>query len=187
MNPSPAEPQPEPICISLIGYRGVGKTSVARLLAEQLSWPLVDTDDLIEQAAGRSVREIFADEGEAAFREREIQAVKQAVSERPRIVSVGGGAILRDENAHALAAAGPVIWLTASVAAIHARLSADPRTAGLRPALTDLDQRAEIEAVLKARLPRYKALARHTVDTEGRSIEAVAEDVLRWLRSQRLV
>lgn len=183
---SAAEPA-NPICVSLIGYRGVGKTSVARHLAEMLSWPVVDTDHLIEKAAGQTVREIFAAEGEKSFRTREVYAVEEALYERPSVVSVGGGAILRDENAKALSEAGPVIWLTASIDAIHARLSADPKSPGQRPALTNLDQRAEIEAVLNERLPRYKSVARHTVDTEGRSIESVSEAVLTWLRSEQLV
>lgn len=177
-------PEQDEICISLIGYRGVGKTSVARILAGELSWGWIDTDDLIEQAAGTSVRSIFESEGEDVFRQREIESVREAIRQRPRVISTGGGVVLRGENASALSNAGPVIWLTASVDTILRRLTTDPRTAGLRPALTDLDQRDEIEAVLNARLSLYKALADHTVDTEQQRVEAVAAEILTWLRSQ---
>jgi shikimate kinase len=177
-------PAQKDICVSLIGYRGVGKTSVARILAGELSWGWIDTDDLIEQAAGTSVRVIFGSEGEEAFRRCEIEAVREAVQQCPRVVSVGGGAVLRSENASALSNAGPVIWLTASVETIFQRLTADPKSTELRPALTDLDQRDEIEAVLNARLSLYKALADHTVDTEQQRVEAVAAEILAWLRSR---
>ncbi|MEZ6091862.1 MAG: shikimate kinase, partial [Pirellulaceae bacterium] len=82
----------------LIGYRGSGKSSVARRLAQRLDCSSIDTDDLIEQIAGRSIAEIFAESGEPVFRDFESQAVVQAAEMPTQVIASGGGAILREEN-----------------------------------------------------------------------------------------
>ena len=82
----------------LIGYRGSGKTVVGRLLAERRGWTFVDTDALIEAQAGISIAEIFAAEGEAGFRAREERVIARVAADRRRVLSVGGGAVLRQEN-----------------------------------------------------------------------------------------
>ena len=84
--------------IYLTGYRGSGKTSVGKRLGQRLFLPVIDLDDRIEAAADMSIREIFAHEGEAGFRDRESAALRVAGVELPSVVSLGGGAILREEN-----------------------------------------------------------------------------------------
>src|SRR4051812_17648318 len=97
----------------LIGYRGTGKSTVGPLLAAALGWEFADADDLIEAAAGRSVADIFAAEGEAGFRDREAAALAELCRGERRVVATGGGAVLRPANRELLAASGFVAWLTA--------------------------------------------------------------------------
>lgn len=163
--------------IFLIGYRGTGKTAVARELAGQLGFHWVDADDLIEQMTGKTIAAIFADEGEAAFREWEARVVTAVVRKRRTVVALGGGAVLREDNREAICAAGAVVWLTASVDTILERVAADSTTASRRPNLTAAGGRTEIEDVLAIRAPYYRQCATLVVDTEGKTSAEVAEEI----------
>ena len=163
--------------VFLIGYRGTGKTSVARELAGQLGCHWVDADDLIEQMTGKTIAAIFADEGEAGFREWESRVVATLSRKRRAVVALGGGAVLREDNREAICAAGPVVWLTASVDTILERVAADSTTANRRPNLTVAGGRAEIEALLAIRTPHYRQCATLVVDTEGKTSAEVAEEI----------
>src|SRR5262245_34542036 len=136
--------------IILIGYRGTGKTTVGRLLAERLGWEFADADDYIEAAAGKSIATIFADDGETAFRDHE-SAVLRARCERERIViATGGGVVGRPANREVLRGAGFVAWLTATPETIWARLRSDATTAGRRPNLTPAGGLDEVRALIAA-------------------------------------
>ncbi len=171
--------------IFLIGYRGTGKTTVGRLVAERLGCESIDADDEIERRAGKSVAAIFADDGEAVFRDLEAQVVADLSRRTKLVVAPGGGAVLRHTTRDAMRAAGPVVWLTASVDTIAARLAADAATGNRRPNLTASGGRAEIEALLAERTPIYRACATVVVDTEGKSPAEVADDVIARLPVQR--
>src|SRR5277367_5776227 len=164
----------------LIGYRGTGKTTVARLTAARLGWNWCDADEVLEEQAGRTIREIFASEGEAGFREREA-AVLQSLCQRDRhIIATGGGVILRPENRERLRSAGRVVWLTADAQTLWQRLQQDATTVERRPPLT-VGGLAEIEELLRRRELLYRACADEVVDTVGRSPEDVAALVApRW-------
>jgi shikimate kinase len=177
--PNPTAP------IFLIGYRGTGKTTVGRLLAERLNCKSIDADDEIERRAGKSIAAIFADDGEAAFRDLEAAVMAQLCQRTQLIVAPGGGAVLREATRDAMRAAGPVVWLTASVDAIVSRLAEDAVTGSRRPNLTAAGGRAEIEAVLAARTPIYRACATFVVDTEGKSPAAVADEIIARLPDPR--
>src|SRR5262245_6207675 len=110
--------------VILAGFMGTGKTEVGRRLARSLGWTFVDTDALVESAAGRSISAVFADEGEAAFRAREREAVARACAMTAAVVAVGGGALLDPENRQRLLAAGPVICLRAQPGELARRLGA---------------------------------------------------------------
>src|SRR5438105_5004584 len=97
----------------LIGYRGSGKTTVAAALAERLGWPWIDADTELEQRAAKSIKQIFAEGGENAFRELESAIVAKLAAGERQIVALGGGAVLREENRRALAGRGKVVWLRA--------------------------------------------------------------------------
>src|SRR3954462_5934146 len=139
--------------IFLIGYRGTGKTSVARELAGRLGFHWVDADDLVEEMTGKTIAEIFSDDGEAGFRQWEARVVSALSRKRRTIVALGGGAVLREDNRRVICGAGSVVWLTASVDTIIERLAADSMTASRRPDLTATGGRTEIEDVLAIRTP----------------------------------
>ena len=167
--------------ITLIGYRGTGKTTVAQRLALRLGCQWRDADVEIELRAGKSIAAIFADEGEPVFRDLEAELIAELAA-RPRLVlAAGGGAVLRERTRRRLAAAGPVVWLTASAETIQARISADDTTAGRRPNLTAAGGIAEIRRLLAEREPVYRQCASLAVDTEGKSPAAVAEEILAQL------
>lgn len=94
----------------LIGMPGSGKSTVGKILSRMLCMPLVDTDALVEQTAGKTIPELFAQEGEAAFRDRETAAVRQAAALDNTVIATGGGIVLRSENMEALAATGLVFF-----------------------------------------------------------------------------
>ena len=172
--------------VYLIGYRGSGKTSVGKLLAERLERPWVDCDDLIEAAAGMTIRDIFAAEGESGFRDREQAVIAQLVSEadcRPLVVSLGGGAILREANRNAICRSGRRVWLVAAPETLVARMRADKATADRRPALSALNDYEEVVALVEARRPLYSAVAEKIVDTDTLSVEAITDDIADWLKS----
>jgi shikimate kinase len=166
--------------IALIGYRGVGKSAVAKLLALRLGWDWIDADVEIELRAGKSIAEIFADDGEPVFRDLE-SAVVAELAQRPHVViALGGGAVLREQNQAALESCS-VVWLRASVDTILARIGADPATAARRPNLTIAGGRAEVESLLSAREPIYRRIAAIAVDTDDKTPAAVAEAILAQL------
>jgi len=163
--------------VFLIGYRGTGKTTVACELAARSGYEWVDADAVVEQQAGKTIADIFLEEGEGAFRELESLAVAALSRERRTVVALGGGAVMREENRRAICGAGPVVWLTAGVDSILARLAADGATASRRPDLTKMGGRAEIEALLAERTPLYRECATLIVDTEGKSAAEVADEI----------
>jgi len=164
--------------VILTGFMGAGKSEVGRRLGRDLGWRFVDTDALIEAAAGRSVAAIFAGEGEAEFRARERQAVAEACQLADTVIAVGGGALVDPDNRRALLAAGPLVCLRATPRELLRRLG----EARDRPLLNGDGQASEaerlerIETLLAARAPIY-ALATHTVDTDGCTPDEVVEKV----------
>ena len=160
----------------LIGGRGTGKTTVARLLAHQLGWEWVDADEALELRHGQSIRAIFAAEGEAGFRDKEAAVLEELCRSARLVVATGGGVVLREANRKRLRVTGRVVWLTADAQTIWGRLQRDPVTAERRPALT-VGGLAEIKELLRAREPLYRGAADFTVSTSGRTPEEVADAV----------
>jgi shikimate kinase len=161
--------------VVLTGFMATGKTEVGRRLARALGRAFVDTDQLIETAAGRSVAEIFASEGETRFRALERQAVVEACATPDAVVATGGGTLVDAENRRRLAAAGPIVCLTASAEEIARRVgdaAARPLLAGAKNG----NRLARIQALLAERAAVY-ALATHTVDTSGRDVDQVVDAV----------
>lgn len=167
--------------VILIGYRGTGKSAVARRLALALGWDWVDADVELELRAGKSIAAIFAEDGETAFRDLESQVVADLARRTRTILAMGGGAVLREENCAALRASGQIVWLRATPETILVRVAADASTAGRRPNLTTAGGRAEIEELLARRTPRYAACADATVDTDDRTPQQVADEIIKVL------
>ena len=162
----------------LIGYRGCGKTTIGRLAARRLAWEFIDTDDAIQKSTGRTISEIFAAEGEPAFRTLECAAISHALQQKRCVVSVGGGAVIDPETRSRLREAGICVWLTAPPTELHRRIEADARSMDSRPPLTDQSGLAEIERLPASRLPLYRETADHEVDTDSRSLDDLVEDVV---------
>ena len=162
----------------LIGYRGTGKSTVARLIAERLEWPWFDADAEIESRAGKSIAQIFADDGEGAFRDWESRVVADLAARENTVLALGGGAIVRPENRAAILRQGRVVWLTASPETLWRRIEQDQATAERRPNLTAAGGITEIIATLEARRDVYRQCAHHEVDTQGRTPEEVADAIL---------
>jgi shikimate kinase len=138
--------------LALVGFMGTGKSTIGRLAAEQMQFDFVDTDALIEERLDRSVSEIFAGEGEAAFRQYEKQAV-EGLGRRTRVVIAAGGGLVADPaNMASLKAHALVIWLVASPETIWERV----RTQTHRPLLRGPDAEAKIRELLAAREPSYR-------------------------------
>ncbi len=169
----------------LLGYRGTGKTTVARELARRLGWQAVDLDDEIERAAGKSITEIFAQHGETAFRDQESAALARCAAREATVLATGGGVVLREANRRALqeirSRAGHIVWLRAPAETIHDRLTADASTASRRPNLTPQGGLREIVELLAQRTPLYEACASLTVDTQGKTPSQVADEILQAL------
>ena len=164
--------------IVLIGLMGSGKTTVGRIVAHRLDRPFVDTDELVEAEAGRSIAQIFAVEGERGFRAREAAAVRRVAALRGQVIAVGGGAVLDADNVTQLRGTGDMVLLDAPATTLAARIG-DTAT---RPLLDAADAVERLEALRVARDAAYAGTGAHTVDTEHRSAAEVADEVLVWAR-----
>lgn len=167
----------------LIGYRGSGKTTVGRLLADLLKREFVDTDARIEIDAGRSILQIFEEEGEESFRDRETSAIERLTDSAPSIVSLGGGAILRPRNRDLLKRSGRVVWLRAEPRILAERMALDTARGVRRPSLTGENPLLEIESVLASREPLYRSLCDWQLETANRSPSELAQDIADWYAS----
>lgn len=162
--------------IFLIGYRGSGKSSVGCVLAERLGWSFVDADIVLEEQFGKSIRQIFDDEGEPGFRDKESAILTELSGRADAVIATGGGVVLRDANRHLLSK-GFVVWLTADPATLWARIQADTTTAARRPALTTGGLK-EVEQLLAVREPLYRDCANLVVDVVRVSPEHAADTIL---------
>jgi shikimate kinase len=166
-----------PHLVHLIGYRGTGKSTVARHLARRLGWDWLDADAELERRAGRTIRQIFAADGEPAFRDLETALLRELCGHRQHVLALGGGVVLREENRQLLRAPGHfVVWLRADARTIWRRLQADPESAERRPDLS-VGGLAEIEELLERRQPWYVACADQVLETAGRTPNEVAEEI----------
>ena len=159
--------------IFLIGYRGTGKSTVARLLADRLRCSWLDADVVLEMRAGKSIRQIFAEDGEQAFRDLESAIIQELAQANNTVVATGGGVVLRAENRSELKK-GTTVWLHAPADVLWQRLNSDATTRERRPNLAQ-GGLAEIEEMLRIRTPIYEACADFVVDTTVNKPEQVVE------------
>lgn len=160
------------INITLTGFMGTGKSTVGRLLAQQLKFIFVDTDDLIEKLDGRSVAAIFQEEGELYFRQLEAQITSELSASRRQVIATGGRLMLDEENAAALGATGPVFCLTAAAEAIIDRLANEP---GRRPLLDVADPMGRVQELLRQREAGYGRFPQ--IDTSGQKPQQIAGEI----------
>jgi shikimate kinase len=162
--------------IVLIGFMGAGKTTVGHLLAGKLGLPFIDSDVVIEERGGRPVRQIFADDGEEAFRALEHETVAGLLGGRDAVLALGGGAVEHPATQAVLRPAH-VVYLHVGYPAAVARVGGDDG----RPML----RRPDLEAVYQRRLAAYAAVATVTVPTDGRGPEDVCLDIVEHLAASR--
>jgi shikimate kinase len=168
----------------LVGFSCSGKTTIGRNLARRLRLRFVDTDRYIEEVAGRSIPDIFRDDGEQAFRELEREAVHRLARERRQVISTGGGAFVDAGNRHALRDGNLVVHLQVRPETVVDRLR-NSKSGRPRPLLEAPDPLARVIELMEARKDAYEA-AHVTIGVDGRSrYELVGELTRRWLAWQR--
>ena len=161
--------------VTLIGYRGTGKSTVAAALAAALGCGWVDADAALEDACGMTIAELVRQRGEGGFRDAEEALLGKLLEGQAGVVATGGGVVLRPGNRALLRTRGGlVVWLTAPAAVIRGRLAADPATATRRPALGGGDVLGEIDEALSVRQPLYRECAGFVVDASALPPAAIA-------------
>ena len=166
--------------LALAGFMGVGKSTVGRMVAENLGFEFLDTDERIEREAGRSIREIFADHGEEVFRSMERKLVESLAERAGLVISTGGGLIVDPENLDSLQQHSLVVCLWASAETIYERV----RHMTHRPLLQAPDPQARIREMLAAREPAYRR-ADVLISVEMRSAREVAQHVVHQFNQMR--
>ena len=164
--------------IILIGFMGTGKSTIGRNLSQTLSYPVIDTDQLIEKQQGRSIPKIFEEEGEEAFRDIETALLKSLQSQSGHIISTGGGIIVREENRQLLRKMGYVVWLVASPEEIYKRTSRNSN----RPLLNNEDPAGTIRKLLEARIPLYKECAHLAIETNQLNFDEITTGIIESAR-----
>ncbi len=159
--------------VVMIGLMGCGKSSVGRRLANAIGLPFTDADEEIERAAGKSIPDIFADYGEAHFRDRECRIIERLLRTGPQILATGGGAYMRPETRQMIAASGIAVWLRADLPVLMNRVLRRDN----RPLLKTADPEAKMRELINERYPVY-ALADITVDSRETSHEDTVRQVI---------
>ena len=165
--------------VALIGFMGTGKTAVGQVLAEKLCRIFVELDSLIELKAGKSIPEIFQQDGEIAFRELEIEVTREIAKEQYSVIACGGGIVLNRINIDRLRESSRIVYLTASPGVVLKRVSTE---AGQRPLLEVDNPTLTIQELLEFRKPFYERAADITIDTSKLDIDAVAEQIIDKLK-----
>lgn len=164
----------------LIGLMGAGKSTVGRLLAERLGRPFTDTDAIVEEEAGLTIPEIFAQQGERGFRALEAEAVRWVSALRGQVIAVGGGAVSTPGNATQLRMTGDLVLLDAEPAVLAGRMGEETPA---RPLVADAeDVAARLAELRRRRHDDYVTAAAHTVRTDAKSPEDAVADILEWAR-----
>jgi shikimate kinase len=162
----------------LIGMMGAGKTTVGQLLAQHLNYRFLDTDTVIEQAAGDTITKIFAEVGEAAFRQLESQVLSQVCAVTNLVIATGGGIVINQENWSYLHH-GLIVWLDVPVDVLYTRLAEDTT----RPLLQDPDPKAKLKFLIEQRQPRYAQADVQITVSEGETPEQIATRILEKIPS----
>ena len=165
--------------VVLIGFRGSGKTTIGKSIAERLKREFIDCDEWIERQTHLSIREIFAQHGESHFRTLESQAIGELSAMDGKVIATGGVAALKYQNMQVFKRnGGKIFFLEVGPETAFTRIQGDESTRSRRPALTDKDPFTEVKEQIDLRRPYYLKRADVTVGTDGRSIDEVVKEIL---------
>jgi len=164
--------------IVLIGFRGTGKSTVGRLLAKRLERYFIDSDKYIEDSTGKTIKSIFEEDGEEGFRQIEADTITELSKADNKVISAGGGVVLREENVNNLKDNGFLILLEATPEIIHNRIAQDKNTTQQRPSLTDKEPLDEIKHLIEQREHAYKNAADYTINTSYVSCEDIVNEII---------
>jgi shikimate kinase len=164
--------------IILIGFMGVGKTEVGKLLAKKLKMTYIDTDSIIEKEQGMEINDIFKEKGEESFRDMETKLLDKLAGLKDRVISTGGGIVLRPGNVKKLKSMGPLVLLTSDHETVYKRV----KGSGTRPLLNVDDPKAKIREILEFRMPIYKGIADLEVDTSLLSPEEASNKIAKFAK-----
>lgn len=166
--------------VFLIGPMGAGKSTIGRLLSQELKYEFFDSDKVIEERCGADIPWIFDKEGEAGFREREESVIDELTRQKGIVLSTGGGAVLRSENRQHLASRGTVIYLCTSVEQQLARTARDRN----RPLLQTADPEAVLRKLFAERDPLYRSVADIIIETDQRNPRWVIQELKKRLKGE---
>lgn len=164
--------------IILIGFMGTGKSTIGRQLSLSLGYPLVDTDQLIEERTGKSIPQIFETEGEETFRQLETEALTSLAESKHHVIATGGGIIGKEENRQLLRALGYVVWLVATPEEILNRTSRNTN----RPLLNHTNPAETIRNLLAQRTPLYQATSHLMIETDQLNFDEVITGIVESAR-----
>lgn len=170
--------------IALIGLRGTGKTTIGQILAQRFGWKFADADDRVEAEAGKTIAQIFAEDGECVFRLMEAKAIADLCGQKQIVLATGGGAVLLESTRQLLRNNCQVVWLTGDVDQLVNRIENDASTAQRRPSLTDLNRIDELKMLLDRREPLYRETAHLMIDTTNKTPNDIADEITRQLPSR---
>ncbi|MCL0091250.1 shikimate kinase [Dehalococcoidales bacterium] len=161
--------------IALIGFMGTGKTAVGKIVAEKLGKEFIELDLLIEQRAGKTIAEVFQQDGEIAFRELEIEVTKEVSEKKNVVIACGGGLVLNKINIDRLSKECLIVYLTASPGVILKRISSEENE---RPLLKTANKALVVRELLRWRKPFYEQAADIKINTSKLDINSIAEQII---------
>lgn len=165
--------------IILVGFMGCGKSTVGKKLAGAFGYEFLDTDELIEAQQGKKISDIFAEQGEDAFRQMETDLIKQLKKEaKKKVIATGGGMPMREENRKLLREVGTVVFLEANIETILERLQNDTT----RPLAAGEDREKRLRPLYEKRHPLYLDAAEVVVDTEGKSFYGIIQELEQYMK-----
>lgn len=170
----------------LIGFRCSGKSTIGRFLSNQLCLPFIDTDSMVMEACGSTIREWVDAHGWDAFRRLESDILKGVSTQSYQVVATGGGIVLYESNIIAMKASGLVVWLRIRPETAASRMATDPNSGMLRPGLSGNDPIIEINDLLRQRTPLYQKASDLTIDCDDSRPEQIADIILSWIQEIRL-
>ena len=165
--------------IVLIGFRGTGKSTVGNLLAKRLERDFIDSDKYIESSTGKTIKCIFEEDGEEGFRKIETGIIAELSKVDNKVISAGGGAVLKEENVRNLKDNGFLVLLEATPEVIHNRIAQDKKTTQQRPSLTDKKPLDEIKHLIAKREHAYKNAADYTINSSYVSCEDIVTEIIK--------